>query len=80
MALARGMQASYWLNSNSNAYGRSSQATLRQQREVYDIDGDISGQVLVLTPFQKRLEELPRPDTRSKSRERILGGATCTAF
>ena len=42
-----------------------SQATLRQQRAIFDIQGSTSGQVLVLTSFQKRLEMLPRPLTRS---------------
>ena len=44
---------------------KNSQATLRQQRAVFDIQGDTSGQVLVLTSFQKRLETLPRPLTQS---------------
>lgn len=47
--------------------GRNSQASLRQQRAIFDIAGDNSGQVLVLTPFQKRLETLPRPEARSMS-------------
>ena len=51
----------------SNHYGRNSQSFLRQQRAVFDIEGDASGQVLILTPFQKHLETLPRPDTRSMS-------------
>ena len=46
---------------------RNSQSSLQQQRAVFDIKGDASGQVLVLTPFQKRLETLPRPLTRSMS-------------
>ena len=45
--------------------GRGSSAYLRQQRALFDIEGDISGQVLVLTPFQKRLETIPRPESRS---------------
>ena len=51
----------------SNMYGRNSQSSLQQQRAVFDITGDTSGQVLILTPFQKRLETLPRPETRSTS-------------
>ena len=47
--------------------GRKSQACLRQQRAIFDIEGDTSGQVLVLTPFQKRLETIPRPETRGMS-------------
>ena len=50
-----------------NADKRNSQSSLQQQRAVFDIQGDTSGQVLVLTPFQKRLETLPRPLTRSMS-------------
>ena len=50
-----------------NAYSKNSQPSLQQQRAVFDINGDSSGQVLVLTPFQKRLETLPRPLTRSMS-------------
>ena len=50
-----------------NADNRNSQSSLQQQRAVFDIKGDASGQVLVLTPFQKRLERLPRPLTRSMS-------------
>ena len=46
---------------------KNSQPSLQQQRAVFDIEGDASGQVLVLTPFQKRLETLPRPLTRSMS-------------
>ena len=45
--------------------GKNSQPSLQQQRAVFDIQGDTSGQVLVLTPFQKRLEMLPRPLNRS---------------
>ena len=45
--------------------GKNSQSSLQQQRAVFDIQGDTSGQVLVLTSFQKRLETLPRPPTRS---------------
>ena len=45
--------------------GKNSQESLQQQRAVFDIQGDPSGQVLVLTSFQKRLETLPRPLTRS---------------
>ncbi len=51
----------------SNINSRNSQAFLRKQRAIFDIEGDISGQVLVLTPFQQRLESLPRPITRSMS-------------
>lgn len=51
----------------NNADNRNSQPSLQQQRAVFDIQGDTSGQVLVLTPFQKRLETLPRPLTRSMS-------------
>ena len=51
----------------NNMDGTNSQTSLRQQRAVFDIEGDSSGQVLVLTPFQKRLETLPRPETRSMS-------------
>ena len=51
----------------SNMNGRNSQSSLEQQRAVFDIEGDTSGQVLILTPFQKRLETLPRPETRSTS-------------
>lgn len=47
--------------------GRGSPVSLRQQRALFDIEGDISGQVLVLTPFQKRLETIPRPENRSMS-------------
>ena len=47
--------------------GRGSPESLRQQRALFDIEGDISGQVLVLTPFQKRLETIPRPENRSMS-------------
>ena len=47
--------------------GRNSQSSLQQQRAVFDITGDTSGQVLILTPFQKRLETLPWPETRSTS-------------
>ena len=50
-----------------NMDSKNSQRTLQQQRAVFDIKGDTSGQVLVLTPFQKRLETLPRPITRSMS-------------
>ena len=51
----------------NNMNGRNSQSSLQQQRAVFDITGDTSGQVLILTPFQKRLETLPRPETRSTS-------------
>ena len=51
----------------NNMDGRNSQLSLQQQRAVFDINGDTSGQVLILTPFQKRLETLPRPETRSTS-------------
>ena len=51
----------------NNMGGRNSQLSLQQQRAVFDINGDTSGQVLILTPFQKRLETLPRPETRSTS-------------
>ena len=44
---------------------KNSEASLRQQRAVFDIEGSTSGQVLVLTSFQKRLETLPRPPSRS---------------
>lgn len=47
--------------------GRGSPAYLRRQCALFDIEGDISGQVLVLTPFQKRLETIPRPEHRSMS-------------
>ena len=50
-----------------NLNGRNSPSSLQQQRAVFDIKGDTSGQVLILTPFQKRLETLPRPETRSMS-------------
>ena len=46
---------------------RNSELSLQQQRAVFDIKGDASGKVLVVTPFQKRLETLPRPLTRSMS-------------
>ena len=51
----------------NNMNGRNSPSYLQQQRAVFDIKGDTSGQVLILTPFQKRLETLPRPETRSMS-------------
>ena len=51
----------------SNMDGRNSESSLQQQRAVFDIEGDTTGQVLILTPFQKRLETLPRPETRSTS-------------
>ena len=51
----------------NNIDGRNSQSSLQQQRAVFDIKGDTSGQVLILTPFQKRLETLPRAETRSMS-------------
>lgn len=47
--------------------GRGSPASLRQQRALFDVEGDISGQILILTPFQKRLETIPRPENRSMS-------------
>ena len=49
----------------NNMDGRNSESFLQKQRAVFDIEGDASGQVLTLTPFQKRLETLPRPVTRS---------------
>ena len=51
----------------NNMDGRNSESFLQKQRAVFDIEGDASGQVLTLTPFQKRLETLPRPVTRSMS-------------
>ena len=51
----------------NNIDGRNSDASLRKQRAIFDVEGDVSGQVLVLTPFQQRLESLPRPITRSMS-------------
>lgn len=47
--------------------GRGSPAYLRQQRALFDIEGDTSGHGLVLTPFQKRLETIPRPKSRGMS-------------
>ena len=38
-----------------------------QQRAIFDIDGDASGQVLVLTPFNQHCETIPRSETRSMS-------------
>ena len=51
----------------NNIDGRNSPAYLRQQRGIFDIEGDTSGQVLVLTPFRKRLETIPRPESRNMS-------------
>lgn len=47
--------------------GRNSEGSLRQQRGIFDIDGDTSGRVLVLTPFQQPMETVPRPESRSMS-------------
>ena len=47
--------------------GRNSPAYLRQERAIFDLEGDTSGKVLVLTPFQKRLEAIPRPENRGHS-------------
>ena len=51
----------------NNIDGRNSPSYLRQQRAIFDLEGDPSGQVLVLTPFQKRLETSPRPESRGMS-------------
>lgn len=51
----------------NNIDGRNSPSYLRQQRAIFDLEGDPSGQVLVLTPFQKRLETIPRPEGRGMS-------------
>ena len=51
----------------NNIDGRNSPSYLRQQRAIFDIEGDPSGQVLVLTLFQKRLETIPRPEGRGMS-------------
>ena len=45
--------------------GRKSDSSLRQKRGIFDIDGDASGRVLVLTPFQQHMETIPRPETQS---------------
>ena len=37
------------------------------QRAIFDIDGDASGQELVLTPFNQHCETIPRSETRSMS-------------
>ena len=47
--------------------GRNSEASLRNQRAIFDIQGDLSGHVLVFTPFQQHLETIPRPEARSMS-------------
>ena len=51
----------------SDISGRNSPAYLRQERAIFDLEGDTSGKVLVLTPFQKRLEAIPRPENRGHS-------------
>ncbi|OCL15254.1 hypothetical protein AOQ84DRAFT_224322 [Glonium stellatum] len=40
---------------------------VRQQRAIFDIDGDTSGEVHVLTPFNQHYETIPRSDTRNMS-------------
>ena len=43
------------------------EASFRQERAIFDIQGDTSGNVLILTPFQQYMEILPRPEARSMS-------------
>jgi hypothetical protein len=43
------------------------------QRAIFDIDGDASGQELVLTPFNQHCETIPRSETRSMSVSWVVG-------